>query len=472
MYLEFYNNNGSRSVRIVRASYEPNKNGIMTSKKKVVKFLGPVHKFDDGLPDFEKRMRQDFKDRKLKIEGFDYDEAERAFTKKKEEMIVITFPPSEYPTMDPYNIGYFLLDSIFEQLGLGDILRRYKSDSKIEYDLINIIKLYVYSRILRPDSKRGTVLFQESHPWLFFEHNFPDKNNWYRSLTVLNDLNMKIQKRMNTKIKNSNMGRTGETMFYDVTNCYFEIAYPDEPTYLADDKGNIVNDELGNPVVIDPGFRKKFKSKEERRLPLVQIGLMIDENAIPVLVRTFRGNTADPKTCEEILECEGEELVSGRFILVADKAMYSQSIFYKLVSKKNGYIVSKSVLKSSRDVKEWILEDKDWNTTYQEKGLNASIMEALNHSAEENTGNPPWENGEERDKKTASGKTVTQKPNEAECRDKTNQAAATFKYKSRIVDREASSVGADGETRDFIQYKVKQIVYWSESHYRKDVHDG
>ena len=51
MYLEFYNNNGSRSVRIVRASYEPNKNGIMTSKKKVVKFLGPVHKFDDGLPD-------------------------------------------------------------------------------------------------------------------------------------------------------------------------------------------------------------------------------------------------------------------------------------------------------------------------------------------------------------------------------------------------------------------------------------
>ena len=166
MYLEFYNNNGSRSVRIVRASYEPNKNGIMTSKKKVVKFLGPVHKFDDGLPDFEKRMRQDFKDRKLKIEGFDYDEAERAFTKKKEEMIVITFPPSEYPTMDPYNIGYFLLDSIFEQLGLGDILRRYKSDSKIEYDLINIIKLYVYSRILRPDSKRGAVLFQESHPWL------------------------------------------------------------------------------------------------------------------------------------------------------------------------------------------------------------------------------------------------------------------------------------------------------------------
>ncbi len=82
MYLEFYNNNGSRSVRIVRASYEPNSKGVMTSKKKYVMFLGPVSRFDDGKPDFEARMREDFKNRKLKIDGFDYDEAERLYSSK------------------------------------------------------------------------------------------------------------------------------------------------------------------------------------------------------------------------------------------------------------------------------------------------------------------------------------------------------------------------------------------------------
>ena len=458
MYLEFYNNNGSRSVRIVRASYEPNAKGVMTSKKKFVKFLGPVSRFDDGKPDFEARMREDFKNRRLKIDGFDYDEAEQLYSSKTKELIVVSFQTDQYPRLHLQNYGYFLLDSIFEQLGIGDILRKYKSNSKIQYDLVNVIKLLVYSRFIQPGSKRGPVYCQNDHPWLFFDHSFPDQNIWYRSLSVLNELDSKIQLRMNTKIQKSKTGRKYDTMYYYITNCSFEIPYPDEPTYLYDENGCVVNDEFGNPIVVDPGLPEKIKSKEKRHLPLAQIGLFMDENGLPAHVRAFPGNTADPTPCLEVLNSKGfDSFGIERMVLIADNAMNSRKIFYELVSQDHGYIVPKSVLKSSSDVKQWILEDKDWVTTFQEKDLNNSINDAMNEKKE---------TGKER-----QGDAVDRTEKEDDEYPQEQAPKITFNYKSRIVETSAEIHDPNGKLLRK-NYRVKQCVYWSYAHYRKDVHEG
>ena len=173
MYLEFYDNNGSRSVRVVYSVREPNKEGVPVGKKKLLQYLGAVKKFDDGKPDFEARMRQGFHDRTFQIPGFDYDEAEKKIGKAKEadenEIHLILYR-DKYPTKMDYNIGYFFLDVFFEQLGIADILRRYKSDSKITYDLVNLIKLFVFDRVLRPASKQGTVNYRATHPFFNFDH--------------------------------------------------------------------------------------------------------------------------------------------------------------------------------------------------------------------------------------------------------------------------------------------------------------
>ena len=95
--------------------------------------------------------------------------------------------------------------------------------------------------------------------------------------------------------------------------------------YLVDKKGNIVCNELNEPMVLEPGFREKGKSKEERHLPLVQISLAIDENGLPVSINLFEGNTSDSITFKNYLD-EGFTQNNEHCIFVADNGMYTYFI--------------------------------------------------------------------------------------------------------------------------------------------------
>jgi len=147
------------------------------------------------------------------------------------------------------------------------------------------------------------------------------------------------------------IGRNTEICYYDVTNYYFEINENDEDT--ADSNGNIIRE----------GLRKKGVSKESRRKPIVQMGLLIDDNGLPVAYRLFPGNHNDQITLRPMLEENVKMLGFNRTIIVADGGLNGDKNISGILKRGNGYILSKSTGKSDKVVKKWILDDSgyEWN---------------------------------------------------------------------------------------------------------------
>lgn len=412
MYLDRFNCKGKPYLRIVE-NYTVLENGKKKSKRKTIKNLGYEEKFDDGKPDFYKRMKEKLKNGELKIDGINPNEFRvRA---KLYNNSLYNNDNNDYCYLNPKNIGYFFLENIYNQLGISDILRRIKSDSKIEYDLNGLTKLLVFERILDPQSKKKT--FENRNKYLFDVVNSGDINHIYRTLDVLAENSKKIQNRMNTKIKNSSIGRNTSLTYYDVTNYFFETMYGDDDVYELDENNEIVKDEKGNPVIVKKGFRKKGVSKENSKGPIVQMGLFIDNNGIPVSHKLFPGNTQDKTTFKNVLENDVDEMDLGRIITVADNGMNTQENKYIITEKGNGYIVSKSVKKSWSKLSDWALEDKDY--TYIKNNSNEIV----------------------------------------------------FKYKSRINEITLTYKNEDG-TKSTKTVKEKEIIYWSKKHYEKEMNQN
>ena len=408
MYLDCFNCHGKPYLRIVE-NYHTVENGVKKQKRKTIKNLGYLDQYDDGQPDFLKRMKEQLKNGELKIDGIDSSEFRaraKLFTNElyKEEGF--------HPYLDPKNIGYLFLENVYNQLGIYDLMRNIKSKSKIEYDLNGLLKLLVFERILNPQSKKST--FNQRDRYLFPITSSDDLNEVYKVLDVLDENCMKIQNRMNTKIKNSSIGRKTNLTYYDVTNYYFETMYGDEDVYELDENNEIIKDENGNPVIVKKGVRKNGVSKENRQQPIVQMGLFIDNNGIPVSHKCFPGNTQDKTTFKDVLENDIDGFDLDRIVVVADNGMNTQENKYLLLEKGNGYIVSKSVKKSWTKLRDWAIDDNEYTTITNDVG------------------------------------------------------EIVFKYKSRVNEIELVYKNSDG-TKSKKKVKEKEIIYWSKKHYEKEV---
>ena len=408
MHIECTKNSGIPYLRIVEGKYT-NENGKVKIKKKVLKNLGALSKFDDGKPDFLKRFREQFKNGEL-----DFCKEFNIELKEKKEKVLLEFTKDDF-TLNPKNIGYLFLNQIYNELGIDTLLNRIKSDSKIEYDLNGLTKLLVFERILDPQSKKRT--FENKDKYLFPVTTCEDEKTIYKVLDVLEKNNKKIQNRMNTKIKNSSIGRATNLTYYDVTNYFFETMYGDNDIYEVNENNEIVVDEEGKKVIAKKGFRKKGVSKENSKGPIVQMGLFIDNNGIPVSHKLFPGNTQDKTTFKNVLEKDVKEMDLEKIIVVADNGMNTQENKYLLVEKGNGYIVSKSVKKSWSKIRTWALDNEGYKKI-------------------ENVA------GEE-----------------------------VFKYKSRINEIELTYKNEDG-TKSKKIIKEKEVIYWSKKHYEKELHQN
>ena len=380
MFLDCFKNNGIPYLRICEGYRVKKDDGSFTVKRKTIKNLGALSKFDDGKPDLLARLRQQFKDKTLEIEGFDYN----CGTIKND--IVLRFNADNPPVLNPQNIGYFFCECIYKALDVRDILAKYKSSSKIEFDVYGITKMLVYSRIMNPQSKKAT--FEYGLNTLFPLTDSSDLNDVYRTLDVLDKCSEKIVNRMNLRISNSSLGRDDSVMFYDVTNYYFETDYGDD-------------------------FRKKCVSKEHRPDPIVQMGLFIDKNGIPISYKLFSGNTQDKTTFSDILDNQYFQESSKKTIVVADNGMYSQYNFFKLLDNGNGYIISKSVKKYWSKIRDIALDDSGYDEI-----------------------------------KDSCGETV-------------------FKSKSFVEDCTVKS--KEGKS---LSYKKKTVIFWSKKHYDKENRDN
>ena len=341
MHIEAANNNGTKYLKLARCHRGTNSKGRRTIIKQTVLNIGPLSKYDDGKPGYLDRLRRSFRDGAPLIPALaPYVGGAAAKTH------VIRYrdgdPACEGETK---RLAACILDPVFSALGLDQLLASVKHASKIRYDLQGIVRLLVYGRILEPASKCATM----DQNGKYFEPLVGSSNpdNVYDALTVIDENAEKIFRRMNTCVKRG-IGRNPSTVFYDVTNFFFEIGEADEDE--VDGDGNVVR----------PGLRKFGVSKENRRQPLVQIGLFMDDNGIPISFGMFPGNTLDHHTLRPAMRESVDTFGLGRFILVADRGMYSGTNMCHVTDAGNGYIVSKSLRKSSAAERRWAVSPEGY----------------------------------------------------------------------------------------------------------------
>ena len=341
MHIEAANNNGTKYLKLARCHRGTNSKGRRTIIKQTVLNIGPLSKYDDGKPGYLDRLRQSFRDGTPLIPALaPYVGGAAAKTH------VIRYrdgdPACEGETK---RLAACILDPVFSALGLDQLLASVKHASRIRYDLQGIVRLLVYGRILEPASKCATM----DQNGKYFEPLVGSSNpdNVYDALTVIDENSEKIFRRMNTCVKRG-VGRNPSTVFYDVTNFFFEIGEADEDE--VDGDGNVVR----------AGLRKFGVSKENRRQPIVQIGLFMDDNGIPISFGMFPGNTLDHHTLRPAMRETVDTFGLGRFILVADRGMYSGTNMCHVTDAGNGYIVSKSLRKSTAAERRWAVSPEGY----------------------------------------------------------------------------------------------------------------
>jgi transposase len=368
----------------VQESYSIRVNGVL-------KNIGPLSRFDDGKPDYLNRLRQSFRDGSPLIEEL----CELCKNKSPHQKIIVSFNLQNKASCFTRlkNIGYFLLDGLYKALGFDEVLSSFKYKTKLKYDLNGLSKLLVFGRLLWPDSKIQT--WNGRNAYAFDVASTEETVEIYRTLDCLDIAAWAIHKRLNTRIAEG-MGRNMEFCFYDVTNYYFEINEND-----ADELDNCGN-------VLRQGLRKKGMSKEKQKTPIVQMGLFMDDNGLPVSYHLFPGNRNDQTTLRPVFEKNMDMAQFGRVIIVADGGLNSDKNVAHIVKFGNGYILSKSAKKSDKTVKKWMTDEDGY--TWNEK--------------------------------------------------------RTFKMKSQIRERAIKD-----ENGVMMTIKEKLVCFWSEKHYNKELHE-
>ena len=394
MHIEQFTVRQRPYLRLVESRRMLSGNGKPISGKRLVLGLGPLSRHDDGKPGYLDRLRQSFREGRPLIDSL----KPYVGDAPREEWSIRFRAGDESCNGETKRLAACVLDPVFSALGLDQLFASVKHASKIRYDLQGLVRLLVYGRILEPASKRATAgQNKDYHEPLVSSQN---RGSVYDALTVIDENAEKIFRRMNTCIKRG-IGRNPSLVFYDVTNFYFEIAEADED--VLDGAGNVV----------EKGLRKFGVSKENRKQPIVQIGLFMDDNGIPVSFEMFPGNTLDHHTLKPAMERTVDGFGLGRFVLVADRGMYSAPNMCHVTDAGNGYIVSKSLRKSTAATRRWAVSPE--------------------------------------------GYTVV---------------SDRFRRKSRIVLREVTLVkeGKDGKvTRERRKFREKEVVYWSKAFYERDV---
>ncbi len=236
-----------------------------------------------------------------------------------------------------YNYGYKYLEAVYELLEIDQFIKDYEAKHSFrgKYSLGDIFKLLVYLRILKPDSKRATFQLKNGFYGLPFEFTLTDI---YRSLDHFAGFEVELQRHLNERIKET-IGRDLSYAFYDVTNYYFEIDFPDG------------EDDL----------RRKGVSKEHRVDPIAAMGLFIDTNGLPISMSIFPGNTSESLTLQPTMNDVKKSYGLGRLIVVADKGINSAKNIDVIVNNGDGFIFSQ-ILKGKKGKRyhEQLFEQSGW----------------------------------------------------------------------------------------------------------------
>ena len=248
---------------------------------------------------------------------------------KEEKQIKLTFHadrPLDYDKQVFYRGGYLFLQSIYYQLQINKICRKLKQKHKFKYDINAILSDMIYARILEPRSKRSSYKAASE----FLEKPSYKLHDVYRALDVLGAESDLIQAEL---YKNSHFlgARNDKVLYYDCSNYYFEIEQED-------------------------GNKKYGKSKEHRPNPIIQMGLFIDGDGIPLAFSTFAGNANEQTSLKPLEKKILGEFGCQKFIYCSDAGLGSESIREYNHMGERAYIVTQSIKKLKKEEKEWALD--------------------------------------------------------------------------------------------------------------------
>ena len=305
------------------------------------------------------------------------------------------------------NLGYAIIKIVYAKLRIREFFQNKQRQLPAEYNLNSIFSLLIFNRFLFPSSKKNAY---ETKGRFFDSFSF-SLDDVYRALGYFSRYSHELQKHLHAEVS-SLIGRNSEKAYYDVTNYYFEIPYEDE------DAGSDTERKLK---------RKKGPSKEHRKDPIIQMGLLMDPNGIPMAFHTFSGNESEKTTMLPAIQRVKKDYEIGRIIVVADRGLNTSDNTSVLSGtnasdEKNndGYVYGQSIRGADAEFKKWALEPDGYVTTMEKN-----------------------KDGE----------------------------AIPFKHKSRLYAKEITKKDSNGARRLKMRIYQKQMVYYSEKYAKKQRHE-
>lgn len=334
---------GKTYLRLTQSIRKPNKQGKMVASKEIVLNLGKQEEYDDGKPDYLKRLRESFRAGHPLIPMLNDYVGVKSI---KPEVYNFSIEKGSEDCFGKTRLfSQLLLERILEELGIKDLAHSIKHGLKIQYDFYGFIKLLTFGRLLHPASKCATIRQNDYYYEPIIKDEDFNEDNVYDTLSLLAANKSQFIRRINHNLVAKNK-RSPSLIYYDVTNFYFETEEPDED--MLDEDGNLM----------EAGLRKYGVSKEHRHQPIVQMGLFMDDDGLPISVESFPGNTLDHLTLEKALKDDLEDLGFSRFVMVADRGICCYPNLVHLTDIGHGYIVSKSLLKSNKAERDWAYDEE------------------------------------------------------------------------------------------------------------------
>lgn len=330
MRLQVVESKNAKSLYVVKSIYE---NGKRSSK--VVEKLGTYEDLskihDDPIAwgkAYAKKLTEDEKEAKQDV-----------LIKKSQSKLI------DKNLQSSFNGGYLFLQKIYHQLGLDKICRDISNNYKFTYNLNSILSRIIYGRILFPSSKLNT--YQESKK-LIEQPDF-DLQHVYRALEVIAKETDFIQSEL---YKNSltMAKRNSQVLYYDCTNYFFEIEEAD-------------------------GLKQYGVSKENRPNPLVQMGLFMDGDGIPLAFSIHSGNTNEQITLKPLEERILKDFELSKFVVCTDAGLSSNE--NRKFNDKQGrnFITTQSVKKLNQYLKQWALDPTGWHLHDKQGTYNISTLD-------------------------------------------------------------------------------------------------
>jgi hypothetical protein len=258
------------------------------------------------------------------------------------------------------NIGYFILQKIYHDLAISSFFKKVTADSKITYepDLIN--RFLTYARILEPDSKLGTY----DHLHKYYE--LPEFN-YVHILRTMDILNENYDEYISHLFNYSNriVPRNTSVCYFDCTNYYFETECDDED-YIDEVTGEIIK-----------GLRKYGPSKDHKPNPLVEMGLFMDAQGIPISMCINSGSDNE-QICAIPVEKKLIKMLDGkRFIYCADAGLGSLNIRKFNSMGGRAFIVTQSIKKLSDTLKEAVFNDYGYRLLSTDKPVTIKELKSF-----------------------------------------------------------------------------------------------